>query len=128
MQKFNVGSVLDVTRLPKDKGLLSKTLTPMLDLSTPQNLAMSKNITFHQKLIAEDERVSRMDLEYWIDYVYLFGVSDMIPLYDKVDPITFRNWDVYALAVVIAFLLFQLAYTICCCRCFCLKKKKTKVD
>jgi hypothetical protein len=32
------------------------------------------NVTFNGKLLAEDERLSKMDLEYWIDYVYLFGV------------------------------------------------------
>lgn len=113
--------------MPEDKDLLANTLAPVLDKNSPENMYMAKNITFHQKLLAEDERISRMDLEYWIDYVYLFGVSDMIPLYDKLDPITFRNWDVYALSAVIVFLLIQLIYTVCCCRCFCLKKK-TKVD
>lgn len=112
---------MDVTKLASDKALLSQALEAKPDAE------MSNSIVFHQKLLAEDERISRMDLEYWIDYVYLFGVSDMIPLYDKMDPITFRNWDVYVLTAVILFLVVQLVYTVCCCRCFCLKKK-TKVD
>lgn len=130
MQKFNVGNVLEATQLTKNKKLVSSIIKPMVDVTTPENIAMGKNITFHQNLLAKDERISKMDLEYWIDYVYLFGVSDMIPLYDKVDPITFRNWDVYVLSAIILFIVFQVVYTICCCRCFCLKAKapKTKVD
>ena len=51
-----------------------------------------------------------MDLEYWIDYVYLFGVKDFIPLYDRLDFITFRNWDVYAAYLVIFFSMFYAAF------------------
>ena len=40
-----------------------------------------------------------MDLVYWIDYVSQFTVKEMIPLYDKMDPIEYRNIDVYALLV-----------------------------
>lgn len=85
------------------------------------NMDMLGNITFHQKVLEEDERISKMDLEYWIDYVYLFGVDDMIPLYDKVDPITFRNYDVYFILWVILFVSLYVGYTVCCCRCKCLK-------
>jgi hypothetical protein len=100
---FNVGNAIDVTKLSKDKSLMKNTIEPLADLTSEENILIGKNITFHQNLLAKDERISRMDLEYWIDYVYLFGVSDMIPLYDKVDPITFRNWDVYVLGIIILF-------------------------
>merc|ERR1719240_1905392 len=109
---FNVGNVIDSADIGTDPDVFTKALTPMLDASQA-NSEMQGNITFHQKILSEDERISKMDLEYWVDYVYLFGVSDMIPLYDKVDPITYRNWDVYALGAVILFLLLQLVYTIC---------------
>ena len=50
-----------------------------------------------------------MDLEYWIDYVYLFGVKELIPQYDKMNPIAYRNWDVYALnwAILFAVLFYS---------------------
>lgn len=68
-----------------------------------------------------------MDLEYWVDYVYLFGVSDMIPLYDKVDPITYRNYDVYAILWGVFFVVLYIILSICsCCRKCC--RSKTKVE
>ena len=82
-----------------------------------------QNVTFNGRLLAEDERISKMDLEYWIDYVYLFGVSDFIPLYDKLDFITFRNWDVYALYILILVLFFY--FWINFCSCIFRKKQKT---
>ena len=57
-----------------------------------------------------------MDLHYWIDYVVLFGVEDLIPLYDGVDFITYRNLDVWAiyilLGVAVAYLFGK------CIKCF----------
>jgi len=62
-----------------------------------------------------------MDLNYWIDYVYLFGVKDLIPLYDHMDPVTYRNWDVYCLlwsiAFVVAYLWYKvISFCLSCCR------------
>lgn len=54
-----------------------------------------KNVTFYHKLLALDERKSKMDIQYWLDYVQLFGVKELIPIYDKMNPIMYRNWDVY---------------------------------
>jgi hypothetical protein len=68
------------------------------------------NVTFHKRLLKDDERISKMDLEYWIDYVYLFGAKDLIPLYDKLDFITFRNMDVYAAYLAIFFLMFYSVF------------------
>ena len=75
-------------------------------------------------MLSEDERISKMDLEYWIDYVYLFGVDDFIPLYDKLDFITFRNWDVYAIYLLIVCLFF---YTVSLVYSFC-KRLSKKVE
>lgn len=65
-----------------------------------------------------------MDLEYWIDYVYLFGVGDFIPLYDKLDFITFRNWDVYAIYFAV---LFVFGYASCSCFSLVFGKRGKKV-
>lgn len=81
---------------------------------------MNKEVTFYYRLLAEDERLSKMDLNYWIDYVYLFGVKDLIPLYDHMDPITYRNWDVYCLLWTVAFVSLFVWYkliSICCSCC-----------
>ena len=78
-------------------------------------------------MLSEDERISKMDLEYWIDYVYLFGVEDFIPLYDKLDFITFRNWDVYAIYLLIIFSFFYIVLKLCSiCKRFTKKVEKEK--
>jgi hypothetical protein len=68
-----------------------------------------------------------MDLEYWVDYVYLFGVKDMIPLYDKMNPIAYRNWDVYLLNFVFGILIFKILSTLMRCWWRCCSKKDSKV-
>lgn len=47
MEKFHVGAVLDVTMMPEDKDLFAQTLAPMLDKTSPENMYMAKNVTFH---------------------------------------------------------------------------------
>jgi hypothetical protein len=120
---FNVGNVMDASSIGTDPDVFTKALSPMLETSQA-NTEMQGNITFHQKILSEDERISKMDLEYWVDYVYLFGVSDMIPLYDKVDPITFRNYDVYAILWGVLFLVLYIIYSVCSCISNCFKSKK----
>ena len=91
-------------------------------------------MTFFSRLLAEDERLSKMDLEYWVDYVQLFGVKDMIPLYDHLDPIRFRNWDVYIFLWSIAAFVFymfikflSLVKYVICCKFLAKTPEKTKV-
>ena len=81
---------------------------------------MKKNVDFYQHLLEDDERKSKMDLEYWIDYVQLFGVKEMIPLYDHMDPVTYRNWDVYCLNFTIlgcTILFWKTVIGFCCRKC-----------
>ena len=75
-------------------------------------------------MISEDQRASKKDLFYWIDYVYLFGVTDLIPAYDKMDPIKFRNLDVNAFIFAILGLLLFIVYSII--KCCCCSSKKVK--
>mmetsp|Transcript_13127 Transcript_13127/g.22179 ORF Transcript_13127/g.22179 Transcript_13127/m.22179 type:complete len:170 (+) Transcript_13127:1228-1737(+) len=88
------------------------------------------NVTFYHKLLSEDERLSKMDLQYWLDFVYLFGVEEMIPLYDKMHPFSYRNYDVYLLAWAIFFTLLYLLTKLCkCCGRMCCKSEaKSKQD
>lgn len=63
-----------------------------------------------------------------MDLVYLFGVEEMIPLYDKMSFLTYRNWDVYLLL----WGSFSLVLFGCCktlsCLCRCCGSRKTKVE
>ena len=81
---------------------------------------MRGNVTFFSMLLGEDERESKMDLEYWIDYVAQSGVKEMIPIYDKMGPIEYRNWDVYTLVFSILFAILYIQFKIlsfCCGLC-----------
>ena len=96
------------------------------------NADQRSNVTFFSRLLVDDERISLMDLEYWVDYMYLFGVKDMIPLYDHMDFISYRNWDVYVFLwsllffiLFIFFKIFQCIRYVVCCRFL---NKKAKVD
>lgn len=73
-----------------------------------------------------------MDLEYWIDYTQLFGVKELIPLYDKMDIVTYHNWDVYVINWAIFFGTIYFWKKViglvcgccaCCSCCGCCKKK-----
>ena len=66
-------------------------------------------------------------MNYWLDYVVKFGVKDLIPVYDKMGVIEYRNWDVYAMlffvvAVAIWSILQAFKLLLCC------GKKKVKVE
>lgn len=87
---------------------------------------MFQNASFYHKLLVLDERRSKMDMNYWLDYVQQFGVKELIPVYDKMGPIEYRNWDVYAMLWTLAAIIVWVNYKIfsfCCC-----KSKKVKVD
>ena len=58
----------------------------------------------------------------------------MIPLYDHMDPITYRNWDVYVFLWSMLFLILFIFYKILCCckyiiccKCLAAKADHTKV-
>lgn len=83
---------------------------------------MLGNVTFHQNLLADDQRISRMNIEYWIDYAYFFGATDLIPLYDGVtNTFRFRNYDTYIFGLPPLWLFTQLLYTVFFCRCCCIR-------
>lgn len=128
LNKFNVGRPISIEYLdnydPTDK-LVSQTIDQIMDDYTN----VHHNVTFYSLLLSDDERLSRMDLQYWVDYVYLFGVKELIPLYDHMNPIVYRNWDVYILLWSIFFFILYIDYKLlkCCCS-LCSKKNKVKSD
>ena len=88
--------------------------------------SMFKNVAFYHNLL-EDQKKSKMDMNYWLDYVVKFGVKDLIPVYDNMGIIEYRNWDVYAMlffvVAVIVWTIFQILKLVLCCG-----KKKVKVE
>ena len=83
-------------------------------------------MTFYHKLLVEDQRNSKMDINYWLDYVVKFGVKDLIPVYDKMGTIEYRNLDVYAMLWFVAAVIFYTVIKVIgmCCS----SKNKVKVE
>ena len=126
VNQFKVGVALSQDDLADEQGSAVADAINQISADKAFNKEVGQAVFFYGKLLSEDERISKMDLEYWIDYVYLFGVSDFIPLYDKMNPITYRNWDVFAVYWVILIGVFSLLYLVCkhtCCR-LCGSSKK----
>jgi len=50
-----------------------------------------------------------MDLEYWIDYLRLFGVKHRIPYYDNMSSNVWFNLDLAAAALLVAYVCYRIA-------------------
>ena len=117
---FNVGRPI-----PNDEPQVN----PVIESVLANQAAINKEVTFYSRLLAEDERLSKMDIIYWIDYVYLFGVKDLIPLYDHMNPVMYRNWDVYVLLWSIFFgVLFFWYKVLSSCKKMCCGGSKVKEE
>lgn len=77
--------------------------------------------------LLKEERESTEDLEYWIDYIHLFGIAHKIPKYDHMNFIRFHNIDVFAAFFIILYLLYRLI-KVCICKCCCCCCRKSKED
>ena len=88
---------------------------------------MLEKIEFYHDIL-EDEEESKMDIEYWIDYVEKFNVGHKIPLYDHMSWFKYHNgelWGFIGLCIYIVLLLtfLILKYSFRCCRRLLCKKK-----
>ena len=70
---------------------------------------MRSNIEFYSELL-QDEADSKMDLEYWIDYVDKFNVGHKIPAYDHMSFITYHNLELWAFVAVFLYLVYRLMW------------------
>jgi hypothetical protein len=50
-----------------------------------------------------------MDLNYWIDYVYTFGVAHKIPAYDHMSFFYYHNMDIWLILIAVIS-LFMMAF------------------
>ena len=68
-----------------------------------------------------------MDLEYWVDYTFVFGVAHKIPAYDHMSWFYYHNCDIWIMVFIFfclcLFLLKSILQFVCCGLCF-----KTKVE
>jgi hypothetical protein len=55
-----------------------------------------------------EEKSSPMDLQYWMDYLKLFGISHKIPRYDKMNFIKYNNYDIIGLFLLVLFIIYKL--------------------
>lgn len=69
-----------------------------------------------------------MDLEYWIDYIHLFGISHKIPKYDHLGVIAFYNLDVLAVFAIVFYMLYKFVKVVLVKGYGLIFKKKEKVE
>lgn len=48
-----------------------------------------------------------MDLEYWLDYLILFGVKHKVPYYDGMSSIVWFNLDLAVAALLLIFMCYR---------------------
>ena len=89
---------------------------------------MLERIEFYSELL-QDEADSKMDIEYWIDYVDKFNVGHKIPLYDHMSFIKYHNIELWGfIAVIIYFIYCIISYIVrAIWRRLCGKKEEPKV-
>lgn len=124
-----MGDVFDLEEIHFDEQPRNRLFLALDSANNERFASNMPNIKFYNHLLQDDQRISKMDLEYWMDYVYLFGVKELIPLYDGMDPITYRNWDVYILNWCIFFCIvyfWKKVISFCCCGKSEDKKVKTE--
>lgn len=83
------------------------------------------------KALLKEEKESRQDLEYWIDYIHLFGISHKIPKYDHMSFIVFHNLDILGAVLLTLLVIYKIcSFCICsvCCRPCCKAGEKKKED
>ena len=49
-----------------------------------------------------------MDLEYWVDYLKLFGVKHKIPTYDKMSSVVWFNLDLVTAALLVTYVCYRM--------------------
>ena len=104
--------------------IVSETIKTVLE----EHESIGHSVKFHQHLLKDDERLSKMDLEYHIDYVQQFGVKELIPKYDELNFFTYRNWDVYVVNWTLLCLVLVCLNKLCFCSCsWCKSGKRSKV-
>ena len=96
---------------------------------------MLEKIEFYHDIL-EDEEESKMDIQYWIDYVNNFGIGHKIPLYDHMSFIKYHNGELWGfiglciyIVLLVIFLVLKYSYR-CLRRCICKAKPAdaAKVD
>lgn len=73
----------------------------------------------------EDEENSKENLNFWIDYIVMFGISHKVPIYDKMSFIRMHNLDVYSVFFIILLIIIKLILAMfrCCGRVILGKKE-----
>lgn len=128
-QKYNCHKIAEyqVGLQVKEIEGLSKQIVELTNLDDPLVADSFDKVNFYSEILQE-ERKSKIDLEYWIDYVKEFGVSHKIPLYDHMGFIKYNNLDVWALVFLIIYIPYQIISYLCWCCCCKKSDKKVKQE
>ena len=132
-QKFNCHklSEFEIGIHSKTEGL-SNTMMPelfklLVDKNAHATKGMLEKVEFYSELL-QDEADSKMDIEYWIDYVDKFNVGHKIPLYDHMSFIKYHNIELWGFIAFVLYLIYCMIYYVvrAIWRCICGKKKEVE--
>merc|ERR1712051_142460 len=96
----------------------------ILDRNHEIGSTVRQRVNFYHEIL-QAERESKMDLEYWVNYVVLFGVEHKIPLYDHMNFFKYLNIDVYLFLTIVLVIVYYILKLILCSLCgLCCKSNK----
>ena len=114
-QKFNCHklSEFEVGLHSNVEGLENAMMTAVLKMLADKGAQATKEVLektdFYYELL-QDEAGSKMDIEYWIDYVHTFNVGHKIPLYDHMSWIKFHNIELWGFIAFVLYLVYRLVF------------------
>jgi hypothetical protein len=100
----------------------------LMDKNVPELEEMLEKAEFYSELL-QFEAESTIDIEYWIDYLYEFGIEHKIPLYDHMSFFKYHNLDLWIPLFLVLYCVYWAITSLCacCCRKLCCPKP-SKVD
>ena len=103
-------------------------LQAMLDVKQPITKEVRGRVNFFSEIL-KAQAESNQDLEYWLDYVFTFGVEHKIPAYDGMTIYEYLNAEVWGPIGGIFLILFFISVFILktCLRC-CFGSDKSASD
>lgn len=117
VQKFSCHKVLDFTvgaasRIEGDLSLFQVSLFESL-LEREKSFAVEvfQNVEKYHAML-QDEAKKGKSLEDWIDHVVKYGVTDRVPVYDRMSLQMYYNLDVNFTGFMMVFILVVTAFTI----------------
>ena len=109
LSEFEVGLHSSVEGL--ENAMMTQVFKMLADKQAHATKEVLEKVEFYSELL-QDEAASKMDIEYWIDYVHKFNVGHKIPLYDHMSWIKFHNIELWSFVAFVLYCIYRLIFFI----------------